>query len=130
MTDRILRALECRWVDALGHPTGRRLLARAPYEVDVERLIEAAASHGVALEINAQPDRLDLGDVHARLARDRGVPILLATDAHSAQGLDAMRWAVAVAERAWLEAGDVLNTKPAPAFRRALRRARSSSATR
>lgn len=130
MTDRILRALECRWVDALGHPTGRRLLARAPYEVDVERLIEAAGSHGVALEINAQPDRLDLGDVHARLARDRGVPILLATDAHSAQGLDAMRWAVAVAERAWLEAGDVLNTKPAPAFRRALRRARSSSATR
>ena len=130
MTDRILRALECRWVDALGHPTGRRLLARAPYEVDVERLIEAAAGHGVALEINAQPDRLDLGDVHARLARDRGVPILLATDAHSAQGLDAMRWAVAVAERAWLEAGDVLNTKPAPAFRRALRRARSSSATR
>ncbi|MCL4847587.1 MAG: DNA polymerase/3'-5' exonuclease PolX [Acidobacteria bacterium] len=130
MTDRILRALECRWVDALGHPTGRRLLARAPYEVDVERLIEAAASHGVALEINAQPDRLDLGDVHARLARDRGVPILLATDAHSAQGLDAMRWAVAVAERAWLEAGDVLNTKPALAFRRALRRARSSSATR
>lgn len=129
MTDRLLRAMECRFVDAIGHPTGRRLLARAPYELDIERVVDAAARHGVALEINAQPDRLDLGDAHARLARDRGVPILLSTDAHATHGLEAMRWAVTVAARAWLEPADVLNTRPVDELRKALRRARRPAAT-
>ena len=87
MTDRILRALENPYVDILGHPTGRLILRREPYPVDIEAVLDAAARHGVAVEINCQLDRLDLNDVHARLARDRGVPIVISSDAHSTAAL-------------------------------------------
>ena len=83
MTARVLRALENPWVDAIGHPTGRRILQREPSKLDVDALIEAAARHGVALEIDGQFIRLDLNDVYARRARDRGVPILVSSDAIS-----------------------------------------------
>ena len=122
MTDRLLRALENRHVDILGHPTGRRLLQREAYPFDVEAVVDAAKRHGVALEINGQAHRLDLNDVHARLARDRGVPIVISSDAHSRRGFAALRWGVTVARRAWLTAPDVLNTRPFDQFKAALRR--------
>ena len=124
MTDRVLRAIECRWVDAIGHPTGRLILRRDPYRLNMDRVIAAAAAAGVALEINSQPDRLDLDDGLARAARDRGVKILIDSDAHSPAALGQVRWGVAVARRAWLERADVLNTLPLDAFRGALRRAK------
>jgi DNA polymerase (family 10) len=124
MTDRLLRAIEHPYVDILGHPTGRRILKREPYPFDVEAVVNAAARHGVALEINCQVDRLDLNDVHARLARDRGVPIVISSDAHSRQAFGALRWGAIVAQRAWLAPDDVLNTRPLDALTAALRRNR------
>ncbi|MEQ1912478.1 MAG: DNA polymerase/3'-5' exonuclease PolX, partial [Vicinamibacterales bacterium] len=87
MTERILRALENPYVDVIGHPTGRRLLKRAPYALDIEAIIDAAVRCGAALEINSQIERLDLNDSQARLARDRGVPLIISSDAHSPQAL-------------------------------------------
>ena len=124
MTDRLLRALECRHVDTIGHPTGRLILRRDPYRFDVERVFAAAAAAGVAMEINCQVDRLDLDDVHARRARERGVRLVIASDAHSPAALGNIRWGVSVARRAWLEAADVLNTQGVDGFRAALRRNR------
>jgi DNA polymerase (family 10) len=111
MTDRLLRAIENRYVDVLGHPTGRLLLKREPYPVDIEAVIDAAAKHGVAIEINSQVDRLDLNDVNARLARDRGVLLVISSDAHSVNALQSVRWGVVTARRAWLSPDDVLNTR-------------------
>jgi DNA polymerase (family 10) len=127
MTDRILRAIEHRHVDILGHPTGRRILKRQPYAVDVEAVVDAAARQGVALEINCQVDRLDLNDVNAKLAHDRGVAIVISTDAHSRHAFGRLRWGVLMARRAWLQPADVLNTRPFDEFRRSLRRHRSRS---
>jgi DNA polymerase (family 10) len=127
MTDRLLRALSCPWVDVLGHPTGRLLLRREGYRLRLEQVIDAAARLGVALEINAQIDRLDLSDVHARLARDRGAAMIISTDAHAPTALGWMRWGVNVARRAWLRPEDVMNTRPVDAFRASLRRARQAS---
>jgi DNA polymerase (family 10) len=78
----------------------------------MERIIEAAHERGCVLELNAQPERLDLTDIHCRMAKEAGVKIALSTDAHSAAGLDLMRFGVGQARRGWLEAGDVLNTRP------------------
>ena len=122
MTDRLLQAIACPYVDILGHPTGRRLLKREPYEVDVNRICSAAAAAGVALEINCQVDRLDLCDTHAKLARDYGAKIVISTDSHSARGFQLLKWGVTVARRAWLSAADVLNTRPVEEFRAGLRR--------
>jgi DNA polymerase (family 10) len=127
MTDRVLRAIENPHVDILGHPTGRWLLKRQAYPIDIEAVIEAAARHGLALEINSQAHRLDLHDVHAKLARDRGVPLVISSDAHSRQALRVLRWGVLVARRAWLQPADVLNTRPFDDFRAALRRHRRPS---
>jgi DNA polymerase (family X) len=124
MTDRILRALENPYVDILGHPTGRLILRREPYPVDIDAVLDAAARHGVAVEINCQLDRLDLNDVHARLARDRGVSIVISSDAHSTAALGWTRWGVLVARRAWLEPQHVLNTRPFEEFKALLRRNR------
>jgi DNA polymerase (family 10) len=126
MTDRLLKALECPWVDVLGHPTGRLLLKRDPLRLDVERVTAAAARHGVALEINCQVDRLDLNDAHARLARDRHVRLVISSDAHSVAALGNLRWGVQTARRAWLGPGDVLNTRDLDALRPLLRRNRTS----
>ncbi len=125
MTDRILRAIANPNVDILGHPTGRRLLTRQAYPVDMEAVLDAAKHHRIAVEINCQVQRLDLSDAHAQLARERGVPIVISTDAHSAKAFGRLRWGVAVARRAWLEPGHVLNTRPFDAFRGALRRNQS-----
>jgi DNA polymerase (family 10) len=124
LTDRILSAIACPWVDAIGHPTGRMILKRPPYRVNMDRVIAAAAEAGVALEINSQIYRLDLDEGHARSARDRGVKLLIDSDAHSPVELGNVRWGVTVARRAWLEATDVLNTLPLDAFKASLRRNR------
>ncbi len=124
MTERILRAIACPWVDVIGHPTGRLILKRDGYSFDMDRVLEAAARAGVALEINSQVDRLDLNDVQARLAKERGVALIIDSDAHSPAGLAVLRWGAAVARRAWLEPADVLNAQPLDAFRAALRRNR------
>jgi DNA polymerase (family 10) len=124
MTDRLLRAIECPWVDVLGHPTGRLLLRRDPQRFDLPAVIEAAAREGVALEINSQPHRLDLGDTRARLAREGGVPLVVSSDAHAIAGLEGLRWGVQVARRAWAAAGDVLNTRDLDDMVRRLRRHR------
>lgn len=126
MTDRMLRAVGCPYVDIIGHPTGRILLRREAYKVDVSQLIAAAAGTGVALEINSQVDRLDLCDTHAKLARDRGVAIVISTDSHGKGGFQLMKWGVQVARRAWLTKDDVLNTRTVEEFRAGLRRNRDT----
>ena len=124
MTERVLKALECRWIDVLGHPTGRLLLKRDAFKIDFERLTNAAAQYGVALEINCQVDRLDLNDAHARLAHERGASIVISTDAHSTTALGNLRWGVQVARRAWLSPEAVLNTRAIDDLRPLLRRNR------
>jgi DNA polymerase (family 10) len=126
MTERMLRAIESPVVDVVGHPTGRLLLRREPSRVSMTRLIDAAATCGVALEINSLPDRLDLSDTNARLARDRGVKLLISSDSHSGSAFKNLRWGVATARRAWLTKADVLNTLPAAQFLASLRRHKSS----
>jgi DNA polymerase (family 10) len=108
ITGRILRALQGR-VDILNHPTGRLLQKRPAYEVDLDRVMDIARMRGVALEVNGNPDRLDLNDVNARRAIGKGLFVTLDTDAHSVEGLDLMRFAVATARRGWIERRDVLN---------------------
>jgi DNA polymerase (family 10) len=112
MTARIVRAIEHPLVDAIGHPSGRKIGRRAPYDLDVERVIEAAAKTGTMLEINASPDRRDLDDVHARAAAAAGVSIVINCDAHRVGGFGVARYGVATARRAWLTADQVANTKP------------------
>jgi DNA polymerase (family 10) len=124
MTDRLLRAISNPFVDIIGHPTGRILLRREPYKLDVKQLSDAAAAAGVALEINCQVDRLDLSDIHAKAARDRGVKIVISTDSHATGGFRMMTWGVQVARRAWLRREDVLNTRDVNEFKAGLRRNR------
>ena len=128
MTACVLRALEHPAVRAMGHPSSRIIGAGPPAELDFERVFEHAARLGVAMEINAQPDRMDLSDVNARLARERGVRFVIDTDAHSVQQLDAMRYGVCVARRAGLTKADVLNTLPIERFRKSLRAAGAPAA--
>jgi DNA polymerase (family 10) len=122
MTDRLLRAIDNPHVDILGHPTGRAILRREPYAFDIDAVIDAARARHVALEINCQAHRLDLNDAHARLARDRGVRLVISSDAHSRRGLGTLRWGVLVARRGWVGPADVLNTRSFGDFRALLRR--------
>ncbi len=124
MTDRLLAAIACPWVDVIGHPTGRLLLRREPLRYDVDAVLAAAATSGVALEINCQVDRLDVGDTVARAARDRGIPLIISSDAHTTGEFDTLDWGIGVARRAWLSPGDVLNTRPLDALTPLLRRHR------
>ncbi len=109
-TARLLRAVANPHVCILGHPTGRLQLRREAYPVDMEQLLQAAAKHKVAMELNAHPDRLDLNDVHLRMAREHGVKIVINTDAHHTSHLEKMRYGILQARRAWLTKDDVLNT--------------------
>ena len=111
-TDRILRAMDNKYVTILAHPTGRLLGERPEYAIDLERVVEGAKERGVALELNAHPARLDLDDVHCKLAKEAGVKLVISTDAHSTFGLDAIRYGIGQARRAWLEPKDILNTQP------------------
>lgn len=110
-TERMLRAMQNPLLTVLAHPTGRIIGVREPYGLDMERIMQTARDCGCALELNAQPDRLDLNDVYCKMAREYHVPLAVSTDAHSVDELDFMRYGVYQARRGWLEKGDVLNTR-------------------
>jgi DNA polymerase (family X) len=121
MTERMLRAIENPYVRILGHPTGRLLLRREAYALDIGRIIRRAAELGVAVEHNAYPDRLDLCDRDLRLAKESGCKIVINTDSHHTSHMEKMRYGVKQLRRAWLNHTDVLNTLPAHDFLAALR---------
>lgn len=121
-TRRICRALENPACRIIGHPTGRLLLRRAGYRLDLDAVLRTAKAAGKALEINGQPDRLDLDDQAARRAKLAGVPVAISSDAHSVLEFDHLRWGVDQARRGWIEAADVLNARPLEALLRALGR--------
>jgi len=127
MTERMIAAIEHPLVDAIGHPTGRLIERREPYALDVQAVIEAAARTGTMLEINANPNRRDLSDIHARAAALAGARIVIDSDAHGVERLGVMRWGVASARRAWLTAGDVANTRPWPEFAKLRKRERAAA---
>lgn len=118
---RLLAAIRCPYVCAIGHPTGRLIPKRPGADVGFEDVFKAAADYGVMMEINAHPSRLDLDDVHARAACDRGIPIVIDTDAHSVNGLDVMQYGIYQARRAGLEKKDVANTRTLAQFKKLLR---------
>lgn len=121
-TERIIRAMDNPHFNIMAHPTGRLLGSRESYAVDLERVMRAARERGCFLEINADPERLDLSDVHCKMAREMGLKIPISTDAHSTGGLDHMRLGVAQARRGWLTAEDVLNTRSWGQLKKLLRR--------
>jgi DNA polymerase (family 10) len=116
MTNRIVKALENPHVDILGHPTGRLLGQREAYAVDIERIIEAARRTGAALEINASPQRLDLNDVQAKMAKERGAKLVVSTDAHNRYQLQYMDFGIGLARRAWLGSSALVNALPLQQF--------------
>ncbi|HMD51494.1 MAG TPA: PHP domain-containing protein, partial [Solirubrobacteraceae bacterium] len=128
MTERMITAIEHPLVDAIGHPTGRLIERRAPYALDLEAVFAAAADSGTMLEINANPDRRDLCDLHARAAARAGVMIVIDSDAHRTETLANMRWGIATARRAWLTRQDVANTRGLPALLRLGKRGRRAPA--
>ncbi len=120
ITRRVIEALENPHVAAIGHPTGRMLLARKPYEVDMEAVMKVASANGKLLELNAHPKRLDLDDVACAAAKNHGVRIVISTDSHRPEGLDAMRLGVQQARRGGLTADDVANTRTWPQLKKLL----------
>ncbi len=121
-TERILRAMDNPYFNILAHPTGRLINRREPYEVNLERILQGAKERGCFLEINAQPERLDLADVNCRLAKDMGVKLSIATDAHSTKQFDYMLFGIDQARRGWLEKDDVLNTHSLSQLKKLLKR--------
>lgn len=113
MTNRVLRALDSPYVTILGHPTGRLLLTREPYAIDMDAVLDKAAENGVAVELNADPNRLDLDWRLCRMGKEKGVQIEIGPDAHSIAGLDNVELGVGIARKGWLESADVLNTESA-----------------
>jgi DNA polymerase (family 10) len=113
-TDRMIRAMENPYVSILAHPTGRLIGEREPYELDMDQLTTAAHDLGCVIEVNAEPDRLDLNDTHIHIAKEKGVKLAISTDAHSVDALACMRFGVDQARRGWLTADDVINTRSLP----------------
>jgi DNA polymerase (family 10) len=112
ITERLVRAMQNRFVSIIAHPTGRLIGYRESYQVDIDKIMNMAAKTGTVLEINAYPERLDLNDVYCRMAKDKGVQLAIETDAHSIDGLEFMNLGVDVARRGWLEEKDIINTLP------------------
>jgi DNA polymerase (family 10) len=123
MTERLLKAISNPNTSIIGHPTGRQLLRRDAYPFDMDAVLKAAAKHKVAMELNAYPDRLDLNDVHLRLAKQHGVKIVINTDSHHASHMEKLKYGVTQARRAWLTKEDVLNTMPPQTFAQAMKHA-------
>ncbi|PYT65966.1 MAG: DNA polymerase III [Acidobacteria bacterium] len=121
MTDRLLAAIENPYTQIIAHPTGRLLLRRDPFDYDMEKVLDACAKHGVAMECNSYPDRLDLKDVYLRMCKERGVKVVISTDAHTTTNLSFVRYGVTMARRGWLEKKNVINTLPADELLAALR---------
>jgi DNA polymerase (family 10) len=122
MTDRLVRAVSNKHVTALGHPTGRLLLKRDAYSFEVDAVFKAALANKTAMELNAYPDRLDLCDLHLRMARERGLKIVINCDAHHTSHFEKIKYGVLQARRAWLTKADVLNTLPLKDFKKAISR--------
>ncbi len=112
ITERIIKAMQDRFVNIIAHPTGRLIGYRESYQVDINEMMEVAAKTGTILEINSYPERLDLNDIYCRMAKEKGVQLAIETDAHSIEGLTFMDLGVAVARRGWLEEEEVINTLP------------------
>lgn len=121
-TERIMRAMDNPYFTILGHPTGRLIQERAPYDVNMERLLQAARQRGCFLELNAQPARLDPPAMYCKMAKEMGVKMAIASDAHSVNDLDLMRFGIGQARRGWLEADDVINTRNWNALQKLLTR--------
>lgn len=121
-TERVLRAMDNRFFNIFAHPTGRLINERDPYDIDLERIMQAAKKRGCFLEVNAQPARLDINGDACRMARDLGLKLAISTDAHSANGLANMRFGVDQARRGWLEQDDVINTRSLTALKKLLKR--------
>jgi DNA polymerase (family 10) len=121
-TDRVVRAMQNRRVSIIGHPTGRLIGEREPYEIDIDRVLSAARDLGCYLEINAQPERLDLNDIHAHAAKSKGVRLAVSTDSHTVNSFDYIRFGIDQARRAWLTADDVINTRSLADLRKLLKR--------
>jgi DNA polymerase (family 10) len=122
-TERIIRAMDNPYFNILAHPSGRLLGEREAYAIDLERIMASALERGCFLEVNAQPQRLDLAGPKCHMAREMGLKVAVSTDSHSTAQLANMRLGVAQARRGWLEAANVLNTRTWPQLRRLLRRA-------
>jgi len=121
-TQRILKAMENPYFNILAHPTGRLIGQREPYQVDMEEVMKAAKGNGCFLEVNAHPDRLDLNDIHCKMARDMGVKVVLSTDTHRLDDLDYMRFGVGQARRGWIGPVDVINTRSLSELKKLLKR--------
>ena len=121
MTERYLAAIENSYTQIVAHPTGRLLLRRDAFDYDMEKVLDACAKHGVAMECNSYPDRLDLKDVYLRMCKERNVKVVISTDAHTTTNLSFIRYGVTMARRGWLEKKNVINTLPADEFLAALR---------
>jgi DNA polymerase (family 10) len=117
-TERVLAAMDHPYVDVIGHLTGRKITRRGPMDIDVERVIEKALETGTFLEINSQPDRLDLSDVHARAAREAGLKVVVSSDSHQIKAQDYVELGIGQARRAWLTRDDVVNTRTWPQIRK------------
>lgn len=125
-TERMIRAMHNPYFIVLAHPTGRVINERDPYDVDMERLMRAARETGCVLELNGQPDQLDLDDIHCKMARDMGVMVTITSDAHSTDELDFMRYGITQGRRGWLEKKNVLNSEGWKALKRRLNKSRAS----
>jgi len=111
-TERILRAMDHKYFSILAHPTGRLLMEREAYELDIRRVLEKARDRGCFIELNAQPMRLDLSEIHCQMAKEMGVVVCIGSDAHNEKDFDNLQFGVNQARRGWLERADVLNTRP------------------
>jgi DNA polymerase (family 10) len=127
MTDRMLAAIENRYTQIIGHPTGRLLLRRDELAYDMEKILDACAKYGVAMECNSYPDRLDLKDVYLRMCKEKGVKVVISTDSHTTANLAYIRYGVTVARRGWLEKRDVINTLRVTDFLACLRPKKAAS---
>ena len=112
MTKRIVKTIENPNVDIIAHPTGRLIGKREPYQVDMDKIMDACKANGKILELNAYPERLDLSDINCKKAKEKGVKIAISTDAHADAHLEWMKFGVATARRGWIESEDVVNTLP------------------
>ncbi|TVP88352.1 MAG: DNA polymerase/3'-5' exonuclease PolX [Thioalkalivibrio sp.] len=121
-TERVIRAMDHACFHILGHPTGRLINEREAYEIDIERIMDAALERGCHMELNAQPDRLDLHDAHCKLAKEKGLKVAISVDAHATTDLEFLRFGIDQARRGWLEADDVLNTRKWGDLKRLLKR--------
>ncbi len=124
-TERILKAMESPYFTILAHPSGRLIDAREPYDVDMLKVVRKAKARGIALELNAHPERLDLTDTQCRMAKDEGVLVAISSDAHSTLELENLRYGVGQARRGWLEKSDVLNTRGLAELRKLIARGRA-----